>query len=66
MASKKKRNKKYRGRDAVQEPSTIRVKAPERSKLGNWYHDNKQKIIIRSIQAIFVFLVVLITYWIFF
>ncbi len=66
MATKKKRNKKYRGRDAAQNPSTIKVKAPERSKLGNWFHDNKQKVIIRTIQALFVFLAVLITYWLFF
>ena len=50
MASKKKRNKKYQGIDASETPSVIKVKAPERSKFGEWFHENKQTVFIRIAQ----------------
>lgn len=65
MASKKKRNKKYRGEDATQNPSVIKVTAPDRSAFGQWFHDNKQKVIIRTVQIVALLLIILAIYWIF-
>lgn len=50
MANKKKRNKKYRGADAVHTPSTIKITAPNRSKLAEWFHENRQRIAARLFQ----------------
>jgi hypothetical protein len=41
--SKKRRNKTYSGQNAAkQQPTIHRYSAVERSKLGQWWHDNKR------------------------
>lgn len=65
MASRKKRNKKYHGKDAVQTPPVIKISAPERSRPMQWLHENKQKLLIRAIQITVVAILGLIIYWIF-
>ena len=41
--AKKKRNKQYRGADAAMtRPSVTRITAANRSKIGQWWFDNKR------------------------
>ncbi|MDX1766100.1 MAG: hypothetical protein R3313_04075 [Candidatus Saccharimonadales bacterium] len=48
--TKKKRDKKYTGEDArVVHKTVTRVSAPERSRFGNWWHDNKQSVAFRGV-----------------
>ncbi len=58
MASKKKRNKRYRGRDAATtQPQIVRVDAVKRSKFGQWWFERKRlakPIIIAVIVILFV------------
>lgn len=65
MSSRKKRNKKYRGRDATKTPGVIKVSAPNRSAFRQWLYDNKQTVIIRAVQIIMVSLIGSTIYWIF-
>lgn len=58
--SKKKRNKKYTGRDAAMTHTKVtRVSVPDRSPVGKWWHDNGQKmkrrlILIASLIAFYL------------
>lgn len=43
MASKKKRNKQYRGADAaLTRPSVTKISAVNRSKMGQWWFEKKR------------------------
>ncbi len=66
MANKKKRNKKYQGVDAVQTPGLIKVTAPNRSKAGQWFHDNRQRVAVRLLQIGLVLIIGGVIYLIFF
>ena len=60
-AQKKRRTKRYSGEDAaVSGTKVTRVTAPERSRLGEWFHDNKRRLlayaVIVAIVTIFYFL----------
>lgn len=66
MANKKKRNKRYQGVDAVQTPAAIKVTAPDRSKLGQWFHENYRTITIRGMQLGVALIVGGAIYYIFF
>lgn len=63
--AKKKRNKKYKGVDSVQTPAVIKVKAPDRSKAGEWFHENRQIIATRFIQIGLALVVSGLIYFIF-
>lgn len=60
---KKKRNKKYTGRDAAMtRPSITRVQAVNRSRLGQWWHDRKRVLkpilIVSTVVIVVVWLIV--------
>jgi hypothetical protein len=62
---KKKRVKKYAGQDvAVTKTTVTRVTAPDRSKFGEWFNENRKRIagygIVLGLGLIFYFLVSLI------
>lgn len=47
---KKKRNKRYTGEYAAVTKKTVtRVSAPERSKIGEWWHENRKDIAARGV-----------------
>lgn len=48
---KKKRNKKYRGKDSSITPDVIRIEAKQHSKIGNWWIDNKQSLLLRMLPV---------------
>jgi hypothetical protein len=51
MATKKKRNKKYRGDDArLDRPVVRRVKVEDKSRFQRWKDNNKQEIRLRLTQ----------------
>lgn len=60
---KKKRNKSYTGKDAaVTRPVITRIKANNRSKLGQWWFDNKTKLkptLITGSVILFVILLII-------
>ena len=66
MANKKKRNKRYQGVDSVQTPATIKVSAPDRSRFGNWFHDNYKTLTLRGMQLGIALIIGGAIYFIFF
>jgi hypothetical protein len=60
---KKKRNKTYTGVDAaITQPIITRISAANRSKLGQWWYDNKRiakPVIITSSIVLFVIIIIL-------
>ena len=56
--SRKKRNKKYQGRDAkIEKPVIKRYSVEDTSKFQRWWQDNKPEVILRGVQvgAILIF-----------
>lgn len=54
---KKKRTKRYQGSDAKHvRLQVIRVDAVKRSKTGQWWHDNRRKLLIGAAIAVVVFI----------
>ena len=66
MAKKsKKRNKPYKGANAAKTgPSVVRVEAVNRSKIHQWWHENKKRIrpiaITAGVVAIIVWLIIVL------
>ena len=61
--NKKKRNKVYSGVDAaINKPIITRIEAANRSKLGQWWFDNKKiaKPIIKAASILIVVIVIVI------
>lgn len=61
--NKKKRNKVYSGVDAaINKPIITRIEAANRSKLGQWWFDNKKiaKPIIKAVSILIVVIVIVI------
>lgn len=61
--AKKKRNKQYRGPDAaMQVPAVTRITAANRSKLGQWWFDNKRiakpAIITSAVVIVVIWLII--------
>lgn len=60
--TKKKRNKVYRGADAaIERPVVTRISAVHRSKLGQWWYDNKRiarPVIIASLVVLGLILLI--------
>ncbi len=63
---KKKRNKKYRGEGSAVAPPTIRISAPDRSKFGQWWFDNKKATLARLATLAIVGLISWLVWWIVF
>ena len=64
MASKKKRNKKYSGRDAAKRGvSVTKVSVPQRSAAGKWWVENKKKVLARIVQLALILLSYLLISW---
>lgn len=60
---RKKRNKKYRGKDArIEKPIVTKVKVEDKSKFQRWYEENKNELKLRGVQAGFFGLIALIIY----
>lgn len=52
MSHKKKRNKAYTGPDAAKaQPTFTRIKAVDRSPLGEWWHEHKRQVKLVSIAG---------------
>ncbi len=66
MANKKKRTKKYKGTESVQTPAAIKITAPDRSKPGQWYYENRQRLATRMFQLGLVLIVGGAVYYIIF
>lgn len=58
--NKKKRTKRYTGTDAAQGPVVHKYEAVERSRVGDWWVDNKLKVRIFSVLALIAGILTLI------
>ncbi len=60
---KKKRNKRYTGKDAKDfSPQTIRVTAVKRSKTGQWWHEKKRSVIAISATIAVIAIILLLIF----
>ena len=69
-STKRRRSKTYTGEDAAVTGKTVqRISVPDRSKAGQWWHDNKKKVGLRAVTitvlAVISFLIYSLVSWIF-